>query len=239
MRRAIAAAVSKSKREIPHYYLWHDVDVTDTVAWLNAHNAARPLDERLVWAAVVAVAVAQTATRFPECNGRFEHDRFTPSAAVHLGIATSLRGGGLIAPAILEADRLDVVAMMKALTDLVLRVRGGGLRSSEMTSGTLTVSSLGDIPVDGIVPVIQPPQVAIVGIGRVAERAVVREGAVVVRSMITVSLAADHRVSDGARGARFLVALDKALRVPPTLARLPVSPAESPTTPPTTTPPSP
>jgi pyruvate dehydrogenase E2 component (dihydrolipoamide acetyltransferase) len=215
MRRAIALSVGKSKREIPHYYLWHDVDVTDTLAWLSAENARRPLTERLLFAAVLAVAVAQTAKAFPELNGTFDDGVFSSSAAVHLGFATSLRGGGLIAPAILDAGDKDVSAMMAAITDLVARVRSGGLRGREMTAGTLTLSSLGDTGVDGILPVIQWPQVGIVGAGRVVERAVVHQGQVVARSMITLSLAADHRVSDGARGARFLLALDKRLSTPP------------------------
>ena len=218
MRRAIAASMSRSKREIPHYYLWQDVDVTDTLAWLKAENARRSLSERLLFAAVLAHAVAQTASAFPECNGTHEGGAHRPSDVVHLGFATSQRGGGLIAPAILNADRKDVGAMMIAINDLVARVRSGGLRGSEMTSGTITLSSLGDTGVDGILPVIQPPQVAIVGVGRVVDRAVVRAGAIGVRSMLTVSIAADHRVSDGARGARFLIALDKALSTPPASA---------------------
>lgn len=215
MRRAIALSVGKSKREIPHYYLWHDIDVTDTLAWLTAENARRPLTERLLFAAVLAHAVAQTAKAFPELNGTFDDGVFSSSAAVHLGFATSLRGGGLIAPAILDAGDKDVTAMMAAITDLVARVRSGGLRGREMTAGTLTLSSLGDTGVDGILPVIQWPQVGVVGAGRVVERAVVRKGQVLARSMITLSLAADHRVSDGARGARFLLALDKRLSTPP------------------------
>jgi pyruvate dehydrogenase E2 component (dihydrolipoamide acetyltransferase) len=215
MRRAIAASVGKSKREIPHYYLWHDVDVTDTLAWLAAENVRRPLTDRLLFAAVLARAVAQTAKAFPEFNGTFDDGVFTSSPAVHLGFATSLRGGGLIAPAILDAGDKGISAMMVGITDLVARVRSGGLRGREMTAGTITLSSLGDTGVDGILPVIQWPQVGIVGAGRVVERAVVRQGQVVVRSMITLSLAADHRVSDGARGARFLLALEKLLSRPP------------------------
>jgi len=215
MRRAIAASMSRSKREIPHYYLWQDVDVTATVAWLKAENARRSLGDRLLFAALLARAVAQTARAFPELNGTCDDGVHRPSDVVHLGFATSQRGGGLIAPAILNADSKDISAMMVAINDLVARVRSGGLRGSEMTSGTITLSALGDTGVDGILPVIQPPQVAIVGAGRLLDRAVVRDGQVVVRSMMTISVAADHRVSDGARGARFLLALDKALSTPP------------------------
>lgn len=215
MRRAIAQSVGKSKREIPHYYLWHDVDLTDTLAWLAAENARRSLTDRLLFAAVLARAVAQTAKAFPELNGTFDDGVFSPGEGVHLGFATSLRGGGLIAPAILDAGDKDITAMMVAINDLVGRVRSGGLKGREMTAGTLTLSSLGDTGVDGILPVIQWPQVGIVGAGRVAERPVVRAGQIVARQVMTLSLAADHRVSDGARGARFLLALDKILSTPP------------------------
>ena len=215
MRRAIAASMSRSKREIPHYYLWQEVDVTATVAWLKAENARRSLGDRLLFAALVARAVAQTAKAFPDLNGTCDDGVHRPSDVVHLGFATSQRGGGLIAPAILNADSKDISAMMVAINDLVARVRSGGLRGSEMTSGTITVSALGDTGVDGLLPVIQPPQLAIVGAGRMMDRAVVRDGQVVVRTMMTISVAADHRVSDGARGARFLLALDKALSTPP------------------------
>ena len=211
MRQAIAAAMAKSKREIPHYYLWQTVDVTDALAWLTAHNARLPVTGRVLFAALVARAVARAAAAAPELNGSYDDGGVRSSTAVHLGFATAQRGGGLIAPAILDAHALDVDAMMAAIADLVQRVKTGGLKNREMTAGTITLTSLGDLGVDGVVPVIQPPQLAIVGAGRVAERPWVVGGAVAVRSTLTLSLAADHRASDGHRGARFLQSIVKHL----------------------------
>ena len=215
MRRAIAANMARSKREIPHYYLWHTVDVSDAVAWLRLVNDTRPVTERILFAALLARAVARAAVAAPELNGSFVDGALRSSSAVHLGFATAQRGGGLIAPAILDAHTLSLVAMMKAIGDLVQRVRAGGLKGSEMTAGTLTLSSLGDSGVDGLLPVIQWPQVAIVGAGRVAERPWVVAGSMAVRSTLSLTLAGDHRASDGHRGARFLQAIEKNLCTPP------------------------
>ncbi|OGQ17023.1 MAG: hypothetical protein A2138_09105 [Deltaproteobacteria bacterium RBG_16_71_12] len=214
MRRAIAASMAKSKREIPHYYLWHTVDVTEPIAWLRAHNEQRPVAERVLFAALLARAVARAAAGAPELNGTFDESGPKPSAAVHLGFATAQRGGGLIAPAIIDAHTLDVDGMMRALGDLVLRVKSGGVRGREMTSGTITLTSLGDQGVDALLPVIQWPQLAIVGAGRAAERPWVVNGALAVRTAITLSLAADHRASDGHRGARFLQSVERHLLAP-------------------------
>ncbi|MCC7072881.1 MAG: 2-oxo acid dehydrogenase subunit E2 [Deltaproteobacteria bacterium] len=214
MRRAIAAAMAKSKREIPHYYLWQSVDVTDALAWLTAHNARRPVTERVLFGALVARAVARAAAAAPEMNGAYLEGAVRSSLEVHLGFATAQRGGGLVAPALLDAHTLDVDAMMSAIADVVARVKSGGLKSREMSAGTITLTALGELGVDGVLPVIQPPQLAIVGAGRVTERPWVVGGAVVVRSVLTLSLAADHRASDGHRGARFLQNIVKNL-VPP------------------------
>lgn len=214
MRRAVAAAMARSKREIPHYYLWQAVDVTDALGWLVRHNEARPVTERVLFAALLARAVARAAAAAPELNGTYDEQGVHASAAVHLGFATAQRGGGLIAPAILDAHTLDIDAMMRAIGDLVQRVRSGGLRGREMSAGTITLTSLGDHGVDGLFPVIQWPQLAIVGAGRVAERPWMHGGAVTPRSVLTLSLAADHRTSDGHGGARFLQAVERHLLHP-------------------------
>lgn len=204
MRRAIAASMTRSKREIPHYYLWQTVDVTEALAWLHTHNQRLPIAERVLFAALVARAVARAAATAPELNGSYHQGGPQSSTAVHLGFATAQRAGGLIAPAILDAHTLDVDAMMRAIGDLVLRVKSGGVRGREMTAGTITLTSLGDLGVEGLLPVIQWPQLAIVGAGSVVVRAWVLSGTLAVRSVMTLSLAADHRASDGHRGARFL-----------------------------------
>lgn len=202
MRKAIAAAMSRSKREIPHYYLSHTVSLTRAAAWLEAENARRPLPERLLLAALLVKATALACKEYPEMNGHHREGAFQPSAAVHAGVAISLRRGGLVAPAIHDAEKLSLTELMKALGDLVKRARAGSLRSSEMSDPTITVTNLGEGGVDAVFGVIYPPQVALVGFGTP------REGRVV------ASVSGDHRVSDGHRGALFLAAIDRLLRSP-------------------------
>ena len=196
--------MARAKREIPHYYVGHDVDVGEALDRLEARNAAAPPAERVLPAALFLHAVARAATAYPEFNGHVEDGAFRPSDAVHLGVAVSLRGGGLIAPAIRDAGELGLDDLMARLRDLTRRARTGGLRDAELSAPTLTVSSLGDRGVDYLLPIIHPPQVAIVGIGRPTPRPRVVDGAVVPRTVVTLTLAADHRVSDGHRGALFL-----------------------------------
>jgi pyruvate dehydrogenase E2 component (dihydrolipoamide acetyltransferase) len=214
MRQAIAAAMGRSKREIPHYYLCAQVDLARALSWLAAENARRPVAERLLPAVLFLRAVARAIRVVPEVNGFYVDGAFRQSEAVHLGVAISLRQGGLIAPAIHDVDRKDLGTLQRELNDLVARARGGGLRSSELSDATLTVTSLGDLGVAEVFGVIYPPQVALVGIGRVAERPWVVEGRLEVRPVVTVSLSGDHRVTDGVRGAQFLNAVEKQLAAP-------------------------
>jgi len=214
MRRAIAATMARSKREIPHYYLSADIDLTRARAWLDAENARRSVTERLLFASVLLRASALAIREVPEINGFFVDEIFRPSQAVHVGVAISLRQGGLVAPAIHDVDRKSVADVQAALLDLVARARAGRLRSSEMSDPTITVTNLGDQGVDAVFGVIYRPQVALVGFGRVAERPWASEGMLGVRAVVTATLAADHRVSDGHRGAVYLRAIDRLLQKP-------------------------
>ncbi len=202
MRKAIAAAMSRSKREIPHYYLSHTVSLARVAAWLEAENVRRPLPERLLMAVLFLKATALACKDYPEMNGHYVDGAFRPSGPVHVGVAISLRQGGLIAPAIHDAEKLSPGELMKALADLVKRARAGSLRSSEMSDPTITVTSLGEGGVDAVFGVIYPPQVALVGFGTP------REG------RVAASVSGDHRVSDGHRGALFLAAIDRLLHAP-------------------------
>lgn len=214
MRRTIAAAMSRSKREIPHYYLAEPIPMRRAVDWLAAENAARAMTERLLMAVPLLKAVAICLARFPELNGWYVDGEFRPSAAQHLGVAIALRQGGLVAPAIHDVANLSLSELMTSLGDLIQRTRAGRLRSSELSDATVTVSSLGEQGVESLQGVIYPPQVALVGFGRLHERAWAADGALMAMPVITASLAADHRVSDGHRGARFLAALRELLQDP-------------------------
>ncbi len=214
MRSAIAAAMARSKREIPHYQLAEPVPMRAALDWLRQANAERPVTERLLPVVLLLKAVALAAREVPEVNGFFVDGHYRPATAVHLGVAISLRQGGLVAPALHDVAGKPLEVLMHDLADLVRRARAGSLRSSEMSDPTLTVTNLGDRGVEAVYGVIYPPQVALVGFGRVAERPWVEDGRITVMPALTASLAADHRVSDGHRGARFLARLRDLLQQP-------------------------
>jgi pyruvate dehydrogenase E2 component (dihydrolipoamide acetyltransferase) len=214
MRAAIAAAMARSKREIPHYYLEHHVDVTGCEEFLSRLNAQRPPDNRLLMGALAVKAVALAARRFPAFNGFYVDGQFKPFSGVHAGVAIAIRGGGLASPAIHDSDQLTLDELMARMRDLIQRVRSGRIRSSEMADSTITVSSLGERGVEVLYGVIYPPQVAIVGFGKVVVRPWIVGSSVAPRSVVTVTLAADHRVSDGHAGALFLAEIGKLLQEP-------------------------
>jgi len=214
MRVAIAAAMARSKREIPHYYLTHQVDVTVCEQWLAQKNAALPPDSRLLIGALALKAVALACRRFPAFNGFYRENRYVPSEAVHTGVAIAIRGGGLTAPALHDADKLALDDLMARMRDLIQRTRAGRIRGSEMSDPTITVSSLGERGVEALYGIIYPPQVAIVGFGKVVMRPWVVDGAIGPRSVVTITLSADHRVTDGHAGALFLAEIGTLLQEP-------------------------
>ncbi len=215
MRVAIAAAMARSKREIPHYYLATEIDVSSALDWLAEKNAGRVPEERLLPAVLMLKATAIAAKKYPAFNGTFDPATgFASSAQVHLGVAIAIRGGGLAAPAIHDCDRLALDQLMDKLRDLAARAREGRLRSSEMSDATLTVSSLGDRGVESLYGVIYPPQVAIVGFGRIMRKPAVVGDGVEPRNIMSTTLSADHRVSDGHGGGRFLRTIDTLLQEP-------------------------
>jgi len=214
MRKAIALAMGRSKREIPHYYLSSTIDLGRAMAWLAKANEGTAPEGRLIPGALFLKASALALRETPQLNGFWGEDGFRPGAGIHVGSAISLRGGGLVAPAIHDADQKPLAELMAALRDLVTRARTGGLRSSELMDPTVTVTSLGERGADSVIGVIYPPQVAIVGFGRIAERPIVWEGRVRKRPTVSVSLAGDHRASDGHLGGLLLAAIDRLLQEP-------------------------
>ncbi|MDZ4095196.1 MAG: dihydrolipoamide acetyltransferase family protein [Paracoccaceae bacterium] len=217
MRRAIAAAMVRSKREIPHYYLSQSVDLQPATDWLTAINSTCAPEDRLLMGALFVKATVRALAKAPELNGVFTNGGFIRSDAVHAGLVVALRGGGLIAPAIRDADSLTLTALMAAMRDIVDRARNGRLRNSELTTGTITASIMGEGGAEVLYGVIYPPQVALVGFGTPARRPWVVGDAVLPRHCVTVTLAADHRVSDGRRGARLLTEIAHLLTEPETL----------------------
>ena len=217
MRQTIAAAMTRSKREIPHYYLSTTIDMGRAITWLKDSNEQRPVTERLLYGVLLIKAVALALRRVPELNALWKDGEAGRNERIHIGTAISLRQGGLVAPALHDADRLSLGELMQNFQDLVKRARAGSLRSSELSDPTITVTSLGEQGVETVFGVIYPPQVALVGFGKVVERPWVADGLVVPRPVLMASLSADHRVTDGHRGGLFLAEIDRLLQEPQSL----------------------
>ena len=217
MRRAIAAAMARSKREIPHYYLQTRLDMSRTLHWLESENLKRPIKNRILPVVPLIKAVSLALRDVPELNGYWIEDRHQISEAIHIGFVISLRQGGIIAPALLNADEMCLDELMEALRDLIVRTRSGGLRSSEMTGATITVTNLGDLGVETVYGVIYPPQLALIGFGKTMEQPWAENGMLGVRPILTATLAADHRATDGHRGGQILDVLNRYLQEPENL----------------------
>jgi pyruvate dehydrogenase E2 component (dihydrolipoamide acetyltransferase) len=208
MKKVITAAVTKSKREIPHYYLSSEIDLSLSLQWLEKYNSSHPITERLLYIALLIKAVVVSLKKYKEFNGYYIKDEYKPSDAIHIGMAISLREGGLIAPALLNADKMTLNEIMHSLTDLVTRARSGKLKAAEISDSTITITNLGD-GVDSVFGVIYPPQVALIGFGRVSAT-----------KTIIATLSADHRVSNGHSGSRFLLEMSKLLQEPENLWKM-------------------
>jgi len=214
MRAAMAAAMTHAKREIPHLYLSTTVDLSSTLTWLKAENERRPVTERLLPVVMFIKAVGRACAEVPAVNGFWTDHGFVPGSGVHVGCAIALRGGGLVAPALHDVTQKTLDVLRREFADLVKRTRAGTLRSSEMSDATITLTNLGELGVESAYAIIYPPQVAIVGVGRIVERPWVVDGRIEPRSVITVSVSADHRAVDGRGAGSFLTAFDRALQAP-------------------------
>lgn len=217
MRRALASAMARSNREIPHYYLQTRIDMCVALRWLKAANAARSIQQRLLPTVLLLKAVARALQETPDLNAYWHDDQLERRDAIHIGFTIASPQGGLITPAIHDVPGKSLDEIMAAVHDLIPRTRAGRLRSSELSEGTITVTSLGDLGGEAFFGVIYPPQVALVGFGRIAEQAWAHDGMISVRPVLTATLAADHRATDGRIGGQFLSALNRLLQKPEAL----------------------
>jgi pyruvate dehydrogenase E2 component (dihydrolipoamide acetyltransferase) len=208
MRHAIAAAMSRSKREIPHYYLETRVDLSRAMCWLKEENQKRSVKDRLLSVVLFLKATALALADIPALNGYWIENQFQPSETINIGFAIALRQGGLISPAIHQVDQKSLDELMEDIKDLITRTRAGKLRSSEMTDATVTMTNLGDLGVEISFGAIYPPQVALVSFGKIMDQPWVENGMIGVRPVVNVTLSGDHRATDGLTGARFLNALN-------------------------------
>ena len=218
IRMAVAAAMSKSNREIPHYYLETRVDMSKTLTWLTEANKQRTVKQRLLPVVILLKAVAKALTEVPDLNGYWENG-LKKKLDINIGFVVSLRSGGVMIPAIHNADKKSIDELMAALNDIIPRARVMKLRSSELSESTVTVTSLGEDNVETVYGVIYPPQVAIVGFGSITEQPWADMGMLDVRPVLNISLSADHRATDGATGSRFLMAVKNYLGKPELLER--------------------
>ncbi len=214
MRQAIARAMSRSNAEIPHYYLSTSINMSPALEWLAERNSQRSIEERILPAALLIHAVVKVLHEVPELNGFWQQDGLQVSEAVNPGIAIALRKSGLIAPALLNAEQMNLDETMRALDDLITRSRSGKLRGSEMTQQTISITNLGDLGVEQVYGVIYPPQVAIVGLGHIVDSPWTEGDALMVRKVMQATLAGDHRATDGRTGALFLDKLKRTLQNP-------------------------
>ncbi len=214
MRKAVAAAMSRSKREIPHFSVTHTIDTQGVSEWLATQNEGRSPADRVLLGAVFVKAAAIAARSVKALNGHYEDDAFLPSDEVNTGVAIALRGGGLVAPALLQTDQMTLAEVMQGMRDLVSRARAGRLKGSEMTRGTLTISSLGESGAEKMTGVIFPPQVALLTVGAPQIRPWVVDQKVVPREVTRFVLSADHRVCDGRQASKFLTILADKLSKP-------------------------
>lgn len=216
IRLAVAAAVSKSNKEIPHYYLEKKIDMTKALTWLRESNSKRPIQKRLLPAALIIKATAKSLVDFPNLNAIWDNG-VQPKKEINIGFVVSLRNGGVIVPTIRNANLKSIDEIMEALNDIIPRARAMKLRSSDLTDSTITITSLGEGGADTVFGVIYPPQVAIVGFGGSSQQAVVDNGMLGIRSVFTATLAGDHRVTDGLTGSDFLSTLNNYLQNPESL----------------------
>jgi pyruvate dehydrogenase E2 component (dihydrolipoamide acetyltransferase) len=206
--------MARSNREVPHYYLATRIDLSRLMTWLAAENARRPPADRMLPAVPLLKAVALAARSVPEVNGFWIDGAFRPGQGIHLGVAISRKRGEVIVATLHDVDRRPLPELMARLRGLVERARAGTLRGSELADSTLTVTNLGELGVDQVLGMIYPPQVALVGFGRIREQPWAEGGAVGARPVVEASLAGDHRASDGYRGGRFLTLVADLLQKP-------------------------
>jgi pyruvate dehydrogenase E2 component (dihydrolipoamide acetyltransferase) len=213
IRQAVAAAMSKSNREIPHYYLSDAIDMSKALAWLSEKNVKTTPDKRILPVALLIKASALSLKEVPELNG-FWDNGVKLKNDINIGFVVSLHKGGIVVPAINNTATKSVDEIMDLLNDLIPRARQLRLKSSELTNSTITITSLGDGGSEQVFGIIYPPQIAIIGFGGIKEEPFAENGMLDVRPVIQVTLAGDHRATDGLTGSRFLGILKTKLQTP-------------------------
>jgi pyruvate dehydrogenase E2 component (dihydrolipoamide acetyltransferase) len=211
MRSAIARATQSSKQQVPHYYLAITIDMTEAIALLDRLNEKR--DPKITINDIIILATSRTLAQHPKFNAYWQDDKIQRHSQVNIGIAVAM-DDGLVAPAIMDTYSKGLAQISLEARDVARRARAGNLRPEEFTAATFNISNGGVFGITEIAPIITQPQVGVIGVGAAVDTPVVRDGEVVIRSIMHVTLAADHRATDGADGARFLQTLRQNLEQP-------------------------
>ncbi|MFM2098338.1 MAG: hypothetical protein RIT06_966 [Chloroflexota bacterium] len=217
MRTAISRRMVESKSKAPHFYVSTEIEMEAVTAANDALNAQQPAEARVTLTAWLVRAIAQSLAAYPALNAVWNGETLEQVDAINVGIAVAIPDG-LIAPALLDCGTKDLATISSELRDLVARTKAGKLKPAEFSDATFTLSNLGAFPVTQFTAIVTPPQVAILATGKSESRAVVRDGAIVARQMLTATLSADHRAVDGALVAAFLGDLKARLESPTALA---------------------
>lgn len=214
LRKAIASSLAKSSEEVPHASLMIDVDVTDLTN-LIANEKERFLVEhgvKLTVTSFIILCLSKSLEKFPLLNGSLDGDSIIVKKSINVGVAVNLNKEGVIVPVIHNCQDRSIDSIAKALADLSYRARNNLLESSEVNDGSVTVTNFGMTGALLGIPIIRYPEVAILGIGTIQKRVVVRDDdALVVRKMMYITLTFDHRVLDGIYGSEFLASLKNQL----------------------------
>jgi pyruvate dehydrogenase E2 component (dihydrolipoyllysine-residue acetyltransferase) len=195
MRRAIAVAMSRSNADAPQFVIERDVDMTAA--------SERKRRAGCSYTDVIVSAAAKALATHPRLRSRYDGDAIVESASAHVGLAVAL-DDGLIVPVIRDADRKDLATLAKDRERLEAAARSGKLAADDLTGGVFSVSNLGTLGVDRFIAIVNPPEAAILALGRIRDQVVARDGGPAVRPIVTLTLSVDHRVADGADAARFL-----------------------------------
>lgn len=201
MWKVMAERLSASWTTVPHFFVAREVDAAALVAWrasLQARSAAK-----ITYTDLLVKAAAVALRDHPRVNASWQGDAIVVNGDVHIGVAVAVEDG-LLVPVIRHADRLGVAAITAARVDLVARAQAGRLAPEELQGGTFTISNLGMVGVDSFSAIINPPQAAILAVGRIMDKVVPVNGLAEIRPRLALNLSADHRVLDGVRAARFL-----------------------------------
>ncbi len=216
MRQAIARVTVRSKTEAPHYYVTHEIDMSAAMTFRRQLNEALAEEgDRVSVNDLILMALTKALIKYPKWNSFFDGDKLIGHPSINLGVAIAL-DEGLIVPAVIDIQNMSLVEISRAVRDLGKRARGdgGNLTQAELTQGTFGISNLGMFGTDTFSAIIVPPNAGIIAVGTVKEKPVVRDGKVVVASMMNATISADHRVGDGAEAAVFLGEFQKNLENP-------------------------